>query len=60
MDPTVVFKRLIEALEHNDNEEASEAARALEDWLDGNGFAPKMTFHELSFIFATLADLLEE
>ena len=41
MDPDACLRRLSEALEDGDLEEAKHAAQDLRDWLDKGGFAPR-------------------
>lgn len=43
MDPQVVWKRMLSALEVGNIEEAADAAGDLVDWLDRLGFPPQIS-----------------
>jgi hypothetical protein len=56
MDPDATIERLVDALEHRDQEEAVAALDDLVKWMQRGGFAPKFEYHTLEFLLTTWAD----
>lgn len=46
MDPDAAFYEMAEAFQHKELDEAKKTARNLRNWLETQGFPPKITGHE--------------